>query len=183
MILLKRITTVASLIFVIFFVNTDIRAAIVEYELTITRQEVNFTGKPTWGMTINGGIPGPTLRFKEGDLARIHVHNKMNVETSIHWHGILVPPDMDGVPNISFLPIAAGTTFTYEFPIRQSGTYWYHSHTSLQEQRGVYGSIVIEPRHKHLNADRDYVVLVSDWTDENPHAVLRTLKRLSLIHI
>ena len=123
MILLKRITTVASLIFVIFFVNTDIRAAIIEYELTITRREVNFTGKPAWGMTINGGIPGPTLRFKEGDFARIHVHNKMNVETSIHWHGILVSPDMDGVPYISFPPIAAGKTFTYEFPIRQSETY------------------------------------------------------------
>ncbi|MFO7554742.1 MAG: multicopper oxidase domain-containing protein [Desulfobacterales bacterium] len=177
MILLKRITTIASLIFVILFINTDIRAAIVEYELTITRQEVNFTGKPAWGMTINGGIPGPTLRFKEGDLARIHVHNKMHVETSIHWHGILVPPDMDGVPYISFPPIAAGTTFTYEFPIRQSGTYWYHSHTSLQEQSGLYGSIVIEPLHKHLSVDRDYVVLFSDWTDENPHAVVRTLKR------
>ncbi len=161
----------------ICFVYTDIQAAIVEYELTIARQEVNFTGKPAKGMAINGSIPGPTLRFKEGDWARIHVHNKMHVETSIHWHGILVPPDMDGVPYISFPPIVAGSTFTYEFPIRQSGTYWYHSHTSLQEQLGVYGSIVIEPRHKQLNVDRDYVVLLSDWTDENPHAVLRTLKR------
>ena len=177
MILPKRIITVASLIFVIFFAHADIKAAVVEYELTIRQQEVNITGRPAQGMTINGGIPGPTLRFKEGDIARIHVHNKMNVETSIHWHGILVPPDMDGVPYISFPPIATNTTFTYEFPIRQSGTYWYHSHTSLQEQRGVYGSIVIEPRHKHLKVDRDYVVLVSDWTDENPHEVLRTLKR------
>ena len=157
--------------------NTDVRAEIVEYELTIRQQEINITGKPAQGMTINGGIPGPTLRFKEGDIARIHVNNKMNVETSIHWHGILVPPDMDGVPYISFPPIAASTTFTYEFPIRQSGTYWYHSHTGMQEQSGVYGSIVIEPRHKHHHTDRDYVILVSDWTDENPHAVLRTLKR------
>ena len=152
-------------------------ANIVEYELTIAREEVNIAGKPAQGMTINGGIPGPTLRFKEDDTARIHVHNKMSVETSIHWHGLLVPPDMDGVPYISFPPIAANTTFTYEFPIRQSGTYWYHSHTSLQEQSGVYGSIVIEPRQKRLHADRDYVVLVSDWTDENPYGVLRTLKR------
>jgi FtsP/CotA-like multicopper oxidase with cupredoxin domain len=97
-------------------------------------------------MTINGGIPGPTLRFREGDIARIRVHNKMSVETSIHWHGLLVPPGMDGVPYVSFPPIKAGATFTYEFPIRQSGTYWYHSHTSLQEQSGVYGSIVIENR-------------------------------------
>ena len=163
--------------FLIIFLVETAEAKIVEYELTIARKEVNITEKPAQGMTINGGIPGPTLRFKEGDIARIHVHNKMSVETSIHWHGLLVPPDMDGVPYVSFPPIAANTTFTYEFPIRQSGTYWYHSHTSLQEQSGVYGSIVIEPRQKRLHADRDYVVLVSDWTDENPYAVLRTLKR------
>ena len=163
--------------FSIIFLVATAEAKIVEYELTIAWKEVNITAKPAQGMTINGGIPGPTLRFKKGDIAKIHVHNKMSVETSIHWHGLLVPPDMDGVPYVSFPPIAANTTFTYKFPIRQSGTYWYHSHTSLQEQSGVYGSIVIEPRQKRLHADRDYVVLVSDWTDENPHAVLRTLKR------
>jgi FtsP/CotA-like multicopper oxidase with cupredoxin domain len=142
MILSLKTTAVASLIFVFLFAPIQAQAAIVEYELTIAQQEVNFTRKHTKGMTINGDIPGPILRFKEGDTARIHVHNKMNVETSVHWHGLLVPPDMDGVPNISFPPIAVGTTFTYEFPIRQSGTYWYHSHTNLQEQRGVYGAIV-----------------------------------------
>jgi hypothetical protein len=177
MILPVKTTTVASIIFFIFFAHIQAQAAVVEYELTIAQQEVNITGKFALGMTINGSIPGPTLRFKEGDTARIHVHNKMSVETSIHWHGILVPPDMDGVPNISFPPINPGTTFTYEFPIRQSGTYWYHSHTSLQEQSGVYGPIVIEPRQKRLHVDRDYVVLFSDWTDENPYEVLRTLKR------
>jgi len=98
MILLKRINILASLIFVFCFMNTDVRAEIVQYELTIKQQEINIPGKPAQGMTINGGIPGPTLRFKEGDIARIHVNNKMDVETSIHWHGILVPPDMDGVP-------------------------------------------------------------------------------------
>jgi CopA family copper-resistance protein len=153
------------------------QAATVEYELAIAQQEVNITGKPARGMTINGTIPGPTLRFEEGDIARIHVHNRMGVETSIHWHGLLVPPDMDGVPYVSFPPIEPGSTYTYEFPIRQSGTYWYHSHTSLQEQSGVYGSIVIEPRQKGQQTDRDYVVLFSDWTDENPYQVLRTLKR------
>jgi len=172
-----RTAGVAVLIFLTFFTQIQTQAATIEYELIISQQEINITGKPAQGMTINGGIPGPTLRFKEGDTARIRVHNKMSVETSIHWHGILVPPDMDGVPNISFPPIAAGTTFTYEFPIRQSGTYWYHSHTSLQEQSGVYGSIVIEPLQKRLHTDRDYVVLFSDWTDENPDEVLRTLKR------
>ena len=152
-------------------------AKTVEYQLTIAEQQVNYTGKSVPAMTINGGIPGPTLRFTEGDLARIEVHNQMSVETSIHWHGLLVPPGMDGVPLISFPPIASGTTFTYEFQIRQSGTYWYHSHTSLQEQSGVYGSIVIEPKHQVHAVDRDHVILLSDWTDEDPHQVLRTLKR------
>ncbi|UCD91137.1 MAG: multicopper oxidase domain-containing protein [Desulfobacterales bacterium] len=177
MILPARVTTFVGIIFVIFFAHLQVLAAIVEYDLTIAQQEVNVTGKNAEAMTINGRIPGPTLRFKEGDTARIRVHNKMSVETSVHWHGILVPPDMDGVPYISFPPIAPASTFTYEFPIRQSGTYWYHSHTSLQEQSGIYGPIVIEPNHKKLQADRDYVILLSDWTDENPHEVLRTLKR------
>ncbi len=172
----KRVV-IEGCILVFLLAVAPANAAVVEYDLTIARQEVNITGKPAQGMTINGGIPGPTLRFKEGDTARIRVHNNMSVGTSIHWHGLLVPPNMDGVPYISFPPIAAGATFTYEFPIRQSGTYWYHSHTNLQEQSGVYGPIVIEPRQKRFHADRDYVVLISDWTDENPHTVLRTLKR------
>ncbi|MFH2128174.1 MAG: multicopper oxidase domain-containing protein, partial [Pseudomonadota bacterium] len=128
-------------------------------------------------MTINGGIPGPVLRFTEGDQARIQVKNAMTVSTSVHWHGILLPPGQDGVPNISFPPIAPSATFTYTFPIRQSGTYWYHSHSNLQEQSGVYGAIVIEPRHAHKMADREHVVVLSDWTDEDPHQVLRNLKR------
>jgi CopA family copper-resistance protein len=177
MILRLRTTVVAGLIFFTLFVHIQAQAATVEYDLTIAQQEVNITGKAARGMTINGVIPGPTLRFKEGDFARIHVHNKMSVETSIHWHGVLVPPDMDGVPNVSFPPINPGTTYTYEFPIRQSGTYWYHSHTSLQEQSGVYGSIVIEPHQSGPKPDHDYVILFSDWTDENPHEVNRTLKR------
>ena len=151
-------------------------ASVVEIKLTIARETVQITGNPTTGMTINGGIPGPTLRFRQGDLARIHVHNKMDVDTSIHWHGVLVPPDMDGVPYITFPPIKPGTTFTYEFPIRQAGTYWYHSHTSLQEQSGVYGSIVIESHEKRFAPDRDEVIVLSDWTDEDPHSVNRTLR-------
>jgi CopA family copper-resistance protein len=168
---------VAFLITIAILSAVRVQAAVVEYDLTIAEHEVNFTGKTASAMTINGGIPGPTLRFTEGDRAIIHVHNKMAVETSIHWHGVLVPPDMDGVPYVSFPPIAPGTTFTYKFPIRQSGTYWYHSHTSLQEQSGVYGSIVIEPKEERFRPDHDYVVLLSDWTDEDPHEVLRTLKR------
>lgn len=172
-----KTSTVASLIFLLLLVHTQVHGKIVEYNLTIAQQNINITARSVRAMTINGGIPGPVLRFKKGDNARIHVHNKMSTETSIHWHGLLVPPDMDGVPYVSFPPIRPGATFTYEFPIRQSGTYWYHSHTSLQEQSGVYGAIVIEPRQQGLHADRDYVVLLSDWTDENPHNVNRTLRR------
>ncbi|MEW6428789.1 MAG: multicopper oxidase domain-containing protein [Thermodesulfobacteriota bacterium] len=154
-------------------------AALTAYELVIEQGEAAITGKPAPAMTVNGTIPGPVLRFREGDLARIRVHNAMAVETSIHWHGVLVPPGMDGVPRISFPPIAPGATFTYEFPIRQSGTYWYHSHTMLQEQSGVYGALVIEPEQERpeVRADREHVVLLSDWTDDDPHQVLRTLKR------
>lgn len=175
--MIKRITFASIFLFFCVLSVTSVFAKIIEYELIISQQDVNITGTPVSAMTINGNIPGPTLHFKEGDTARVHVHNKMSVETSIHWHGLLVPPGMDGVPFISFPPIAPNTTFTYEFPIRQSGTYWYHSHTSLQEQKGIYGSIVIEPKQGKFQTDRDYVVLLSDWTDENPYAVNRTLKR------
>ena len=154
-------------------------AETVAYELTIAQENVTVADTSAKAMTINGTVPGPTLRFREGDTARIVVHNRMAEPTSIHWHGILVPPNMDGVPYVSFPPIEPGTSFTYEFPIRQSGTYWYHSHSSLQEQSGVYGAIVIEPRHHHQQADpsEDHVILFSDWTSDDPHAVLRTLKR------
>ncbi len=149
----------------------------VVYNLTIAEEAVNITGKPVSAMTINGGIPGPTIRFTEGDTAVIHVTNKMDVSTSVHWHGILVPPDMDGVPFVTYPPIKPGTTFTYRIPIRQNGTYWYHSHSGLQEQRGVFGSIVILPKKKSHGADKDHVVVLSDWTDENPREILRNLRR------
>jgi CopA family copper-resistance protein len=165
------------ILFIVFILSDRSMAAVTEYTLSIDYDTVNYTGQDVEAMTINGSIPGPVLRFTEGDTARIHVQNKMDVETSIHWHGVLVPPGMDGVPFVSFPPIAPGTTFTYEFPIRQSGTYWYHSHTGLQEQKGVYGSIVIEPSESRQKTDRDYVVMLSDWTDEDTHEVLRTLKR------
>lgn len=167
---------VAALLLLFLVAPAPLVAATVEYDLTIAEQEVTLTGQPVRAMTINNTIPGPVLRFTEGDTARIRVHNAMDAETSIHWHGILVPPGMDGVPYVSFPPIPPGTTFTYEFPLRQSGTYWYHSHSGLQEQRGVYGAIVINPRGQNMAAT-DPVILLSDWTDENPHAVLRTLKR------
>jgi hypothetical protein len=152
-------------------------AATMEYDLVVAEREVNVTGRPVRALTVNGGLPGPVLRFSEGDLARIRVRNDLTEETSIHWHGVLVPPGMDGVPWVSFPPIAPGATFRYEFPIRQSGTYWYHSHSGLQEQRGVYGAVVIAPAGGGAGVDRDEVVVLSDWTDEDPARVLHTLKR------
>ncbi|MFZ3207557.1 MAG: multicopper oxidase domain-containing protein [Geobacteraceae bacterium] len=179
-ILIKLMKPVAALLgwLALFVPVTMVSAATVEYDLTIARQEVNFTGQPVKALTINGQLPGPTLRFIEGDHAVIRVHNQMDVDTSIHWHGILLPNAMDGVPFVTFPPIAAGQTFTYEFDLRQSGTYWYHSHTMLQEQRGLYGALVIAPKDEGtFDRLRDHVMVLSDWTDEDESSVLHTLKR------
>jgi CopA family copper-resistance protein len=148
-----------------------------EYQLTISKEKVTLAGVSSKGMTINGSVPGPTLEFNEGDLAVIHVTNTMDVETSIHWHGIILPNFQDGIPYITTPPIAPGSTFTYRIPINQSGTYWYHSHTMLQEQKGVYGSILIHPKEKTLEYDADLVVVLSDWTNQKAEAILKNLKR------
>ncbi|WP_373056339.1 multicopper oxidase domain-containing protein [Zunongwangia sp. H14] len=148
-----------------------------EYHLTINQEKVNKAGKEVMGMTVNGGIPGPTLEFTEGEYAVIYVENKMDVETSIHWHGMLLPNYFDGVPYLTTPPIKPGTTFKYEFEIKQNGTYWYHSHTMLQEQSGVFGSLLINPKEKELEYDKDLVLVLSDWTNEKPKDVLRFLKR------
>lgn len=152
---------------------------VVEYHLYITEQTVSPAGKPVRGLTINGGIPGPTLRFREGDTARIHVHNQLKKEeTSTHWHGLLLPNVQDGVPYITTPPILPGKSHTFEFKLKHSGTYWYHSHTHLQEQSGVYGSIIITPRHgEPVQADREQVLVLSDWTNTDPHEVMRMLMR------
>jgi CopA family copper-resistance protein len=152
-------------------------AETVEYDLTIAETKVNFTGSPKHAIAVNGSIPAPTLTFREGDVARIHVKNGLNVEASVHWHGMLLPNRMDGVPFVTYPPIKPGETFDYEFPIRQHGTYWYHSHTDLQEQKGLYGAIRILPQSGAVPGDIDKTVVLSDWTDENPHEVLRWLKR------
>ncbi|GAL64587.1 multicopper oxidase domain-containing protein [Algibacter lectus] len=148
-----------------------------EYNLTIEENEMTLAGVTAKGMTINGSIPGPVLEFNEGDLAIINVTNKMDEETSVHWHGLILPNFYDGVPYLTTPPIKPGTTFQYRIPINQSGTYWYHSHTMLQEQKGVYGSIIIHPKEKTLEYDTDLVVVLSDWTNEKPMNVLRNLKR------
>ncbi|WP_153303764.1 multicopper oxidase domain-containing protein [Thermosulfurimonas dismutans] len=171
--MIKRVSLSWIILLLLF---TSASARVVEYTLVIEEKEIFIGDRTVRAMTINGRVPGPILYFREGDLAKIHVKNLITEETSIHWHGVLVPPGMDGVPYVSFPPIKPGETFTYEFPIRHSGTYWYHSHTDLQEQRGVFGAIVIEPKKPRVKADKDYVVVLSDWTYEDPKEVLRTLK-------
>mgnify|MGYP003626147504 CR=1 FL=1 len=148
-----------------------------EHTITLREATVNKAGKNVKGITVNGTIPGPTLEFKEGEYAVIYVKNEMTVETSVHWHGLLLPSFYDGVPYLTTPPIEPGHTQKYEFPVKQSGTYWYHSHTLLQEQSGVYGSIVIQPKEKTLDYDKELVLMLSDWTDENPMNVLKNLKR------
>ncbi|MEI6715353.1 MAG: multicopper oxidase domain-containing protein [Verrucomicrobiota bacterium] len=152
---------------------------VVEYDLTIDEELVSPAGKSVHGFTINGGIPGPTLRFREGDFARIRVHNNLKRETtSTHWHGLLLPNDQDGVPHITTPPILPGQTHTFGFTLKHSGTYWYHSHTHLQEQNGIFGSIVVTPKDgEPVQADRDEVLLFSDWTNIDPMEVMRMLMR------
>ncbi|WP_158223480.1 multicopper oxidase domain-containing protein [Mucilaginibacter sp. MD40] len=148
----------------------------VTYNLYITDTVANYTGKPVKAMAINGHIPGPTLTFTEGDTAYIKVHNRMNTETSIHWHGVLVPNQYDGVPYLTTVPILPDSTHLFIIPLRQTGTFWYHSHTELDEQSGLYGSIVINPQIKK-NDYPEQVMLFSDWTDYKPKEVQRMLKR------
>ncbi len=167
-----------SIIMVLFFsIKGKSQLDTTVYHLTLKQEKVNKAGKKMVGMTINGSIPGPTLRFKEGDYAVIYVKNEMDVETSVHWHGMILPNFQDGVPYLSTPPIKAGTMLRYEFPIKQSGTYWYHSHTMLQEQSGVYGSIAIEAKKSDLVYDKDLVLVLSDWTNQKPKNVMRNLKR------
>lgn len=153
-------------------------AKLVEYEFDINYKTVNFSGEDVQAMSVGGSIPAPTIEATVGDTLRVTFHNKMDVESSIHWHGVLLPNDQDGVPYLTTSPIRAGKSFTYEYPIIHHGTYWYHSHTQLQEQRGVYGTLVFHPKDgEKYKADREYVAVLSDWTNENPMQVLRNLKK------
>ncbi|MDN5781685.1 MAG: copper resistance system multicopper oxidase, partial [Luteimonas sp.] len=148
-----------------------------DYDLSIGALPVNYTGRPANAVAINGGVPGPLLRWRQGDTVTLRVANRLGVDTSIHWHGILLPSNMDGVPGLSFHGIRPGEAFAYRFTLKQAGTYWYHAHSSLQEAKGVYGAIVIEPDQPDpVAADRDYVLLLSDWSDDDPHAIVRKLK-------
>jgi FtsP/CotA-like multicopper oxidase with cupredoxin domain len=143
-----------------------------EFQLEIGPMPVNISGRATAGTAINGQIPAPILRWREGDTVTLAVTNRLAQPTSIHWHGVRVPSPMDGVPGLSFAGIPPGQTFVYRFPVHQNGTYWYHSHTGLQEQTGIYGPIVIEPKAGYSQPfDRDYVVFLSDWSDTEPDTI------------
>ncbi len=148
------------------------------YHLDINYEIVNITNTPVKKFTVNGGIPAPTLRFAEGENVVISVTNHTNEETSIHWHGFLLPGEMDGAPGFNGFPgIAPGETFTYKFTIRQTGTYWYHAHSMGQEQDGLYGSVVITPKEgERIKSDRDYVILLSDFSEESWKDILANLK-------
>ncbi|MCB0340059.1 MAG: multicopper oxidase domain-containing protein, partial [Bdellovibrionales bacterium] len=175
----KVITILISLSIGLASLNPTIcRADTVELTLNISKKSVQFEGKSVEALCINDSIPAPTLRFTEGDDLIIHVKNNLSENSSIHWHGILLPNEMDGVPYMTYPPIKPGETFTYRFTLRQSGTYWYHSHSGLQEQRGLYGAFIIEPKVKSSNdLIEDHVVVLSDWTNELPETVMHTLKR------
>jgi CopA family copper-resistance protein len=151
-----------------------------DFALEIGTTPVNYTGDSRLATTINGGIPGPVLHWNEGTEVTLRVSNRLRETTSIHWHGIVLPFREDGVPGISFEGIAPGQTYVYRFPVRQSGTYWYHSHSRFQEQTGVFGPLVIHPAGAERHpTDRDYVVMLNDWTDENPERIFAKLKKQS----
>ncbi len=155
-------------------IEGDFTPKTTRYELTISDTLVNFTGKPRKAFAVNGQLPMPTLTFTEGDTALIVVHNAMaKEESSLHWHGLILPNQFDGVPYLTTAPIKAGTTVEYKFPLVQNGTYWYHSHTDVQEQNGMYGALIIHKREKPMMPE--HVVILSEWTDMKPKEVHRRL--------
>ena len=148
-------------------------------ELAVSESHFTTGGRSAHAVTINGTLPAPLIRLKEGQNVQLVVHNLLKEDTSIHWHGLIVPFHMDGVPGISFPGIRPGETFTYEFPIRQSGTYWYHSHSGMQEAMGHYGPIVIDPAGADpVRADREHVIVLSDWSPVHPHKLMQRLKQM-----
>jgi FtsP/CotA-like multicopper oxidase with cupredoxin domain len=150
------------------------------FNLVVEQIPVNFTGRPSVATAVNGSVPAPILRWREGDTVTISVTNRLPVDTSIHWHGIRSPADMDGVPGLSFPGIAPDQTFVYRIPVKQHGTYWYHSHSRFQEQTGHYGPLIVDPVGKDpIEYDREHVIMLSDWTDESPETVLSNLKQQS----
>lgn len=152
------------------------------FDLDISRSSQIIDNRAVTAVTINQQLPAPLLRWREGDHITLRVTNHLDEDSSIHWHGILLDSRMDGVPGLSFPGIKPGETFTYQFPLKQAGSYWYHSHSGMQEQLGHYGPIIIEPRADPVNYDREYIILLSDWTFEEPHKIFANLKTESHIY-
>ena len=151
-----------------------------DFNLQIAPQAVNYTGHKRFATAVNGSVPGPILRWREGDQVTLNVTNHLAESSSIHWHGMILPAGMDGVPDISFKGIEPGESFRYQFDVRQSGTFWYHSHSGFQEQTGLYGAIIVDPLEPEpFSYDRDYVVMLSDWSDEDPTDIYAKLKKMS----
>ena len=156
-----------------------------QFDLSVGETAVNYTGKTRPAITVNGSVPAPILRWREGTRVQLRVRNDLppgsihGDSTSIHWHGILLPANMDGVPGLSFDGIGRGESYLYEFDVRQGGTYWYHSHSGFQEQGGMYGPLIMDPiAPEPFSYDRDYVVFLSDWTDMDPARLFARLKKL-----
>jgi CopA family copper-resistance protein len=151
-----------------------------DLDLRIGETPMNFTGNPRVAFTVNGSVPAPTLRWKEGDMVTLRVANTLDEDASIHWHGILLPANMDGVPGLSFHGIRSGEAYVYRFKVRQGGTYWYHSHSGFQEQLGLYGPLIIDPLEPApFKYDREHIVMLTEWTDESPERVFAKLKKRS----
>ena len=158
--------------------GSPLRASSKNIDLYIDYHGVNLTGKDRQAITVNGSLPAPLLRWREGDVVSINVHNRLPVMSALHWHGLILPSDMDGVPGLSFPGIPPGGSYRYHFQLKQSGTYWYHAHAGFQEQQGVYGAIIIDPAEPDpVQADREHTIVLSDWSDEDPDTVFATLKK------
>ena len=175
---LKGSCLVSLFCLVILALPISASGKIIVHSFDIAYKMVSFTGEPVQAMSVGGSIPAPTIEARVGDTLRVTFNNRMDVPTSIHWHGVLLPQEQDGVPFLTMMPIQPGTSFTYEYPVIHHGTYWYHSHTGLQEQRGVYGALVFHPQGgERVKSDHDLVVVLSDWTNENPNQVMHNLKK------
>lgn len=175
-----RTTFLPLLSAILLFFSSNASAKTVRYELTVENHPINMSGKKTvdFALTVNGGIPAPTLEFTEGDDAEILVRNNLlKEEVSIHWHGLLLPPEEDGVAYVNTPPIFPGRERLFKFKIRQNGTFWYHSHTAVQEQKGVYGAFIIHPKEKAIQYDKDAVLVLSDWSDENADQIIHNLRK------
>lgn len=169
---------IATLIVAAMFVpNEPPRAD--TYHLTISEHKIELIGAEQAAILADASLPAPTLHWREGEIVTLEVENRLHETTSLHWHGIILPYEMDGVPGISFPGIAPGETFTYRFPVKQSGTYWYHGHSGLQEQQGLFGALIIDSAEPMHRVDRDIVILLSDWPEADPYRTLARLKKQS----